>query len=444
MDRRNFKEKKLWYLLDNKLRRQKRKKRVNNQWANFIPGNTRHRIERGDFSIKKLDEKNTLISEFNKEKILHISMDDIEHLCDNEHLKIVNLNEVSWYGKHKPLDERRENCVCCNGEKYKKCDIKYEPIVIEDSINNPLETKYFAMDGRHRFEKMEAQEIHSCRAFVLKYQEIEKYLRAEVVTVERKKLEFVDKVYIFDVDGTLTPSRLPMTKEFEKFFGKWAEKNWYWLVTGSDLPKLQEQLPEYIIQKSQGFFTCCGNEFYGPSLSKHRKKHNFKYSKEFHVSDDLLEYLQNTLDNSDYPIKAGNHIEDRGALLNFSIVGRDCTQEQREEYYKWDKKNNNRKSIANYIEKKWPHLEAVLGGQISIDIYPKGNDKSQVFQEIKEWPRLQERYHVIKNYIFIGDRTEEGGNDYPLAKLMEKTDRCSYHQTKGWEHTKQILEELND
>ena len=53
MDRRNFKEKKLWYLLDNKLRRQKRKKRVNNQWANFIPGNTRNRIERGDFSIKK-------------------------------------------------------------------------------------------------------------------------------------------------------------------------------------------------------------------------------------------------------------------------------------------------------------------------------------------------------------------------------------------------------
>ena len=26
----------------------------------------------------------------------------------------------------------------------------------------------------------------------------------------------MDRIYIFDVDGTLTPSRLPMTKEFEK------------------------------------------------------------------------------------------------------------------------------------------------------------------------------------------------------------------------------------
>ena len=27
----------------------------------------------------------------------------------------------------------------------------------------------------------------------------------------------MDKVYIFDVDGTLTPSRLPMTEEFKEF-----------------------------------------------------------------------------------------------------------------------------------------------------------------------------------------------------------------------------------
>ena len=46
--------------------------------------------------------------------------------------------------------------------------------------------------------------------------------------------------------------------------------------------------------------------------------------------------------------------------------------------------------------------------------------------------------------MFIGDRTMEGGNDYPLAKLMEKTDNCNYYQTEGPEHTKQILESLID
>ena len=34
-----------------------------------------------------------------------------------------------------------------------------------------------------------------------------------------------------------------------------------------------------------------------------------------------------------------------------------------------------------------------------------------------------------KKYFFIGDRTIPGGNDYPLAKLMEETDDCSSFQT---------------
>ena len=52
----------------------------------------------------------------------------------------------------------------------------------------------------------------------------------------------MDKIFIFDVDGTLTPSRQKMTKEFKEFFSKWTEENLFYLVTGSDLPKLQEQM----------------------------------------------------------------------------------------------------------------------------------------------------------------------------------------------------------
>ena len=38
----------------------------------------------------------------------------------------------------------------------------------------------------------------------------------------------------------------------------------------------------------------------------------------------------------------------------------------------------------------------------------------------------------------------KGGNDYPLAKLMEEIDNGSYHQTEGHKETQQILESLND
>ena len=77
----------------------------------------------------------------------------------------------------------------------------------------------------------------------------------------------MDRIFIFDVDGTLTPSRLPMTKEFQKFFKQWIKKNKFYLVTGSDLPKLQEQMCYFDIE-AEGIFTCCGNQFWREALIK--------------------------------------------------------------------------------------------------------------------------------------------------------------------------------
>ena len=47
-------------------------------------------------------------------------------------------------------------------------------------------------------------------------------------------------------------------------------------------------------------------------------------------------------------------------------------------------------------------------------------------------------------YHFIGDKTEEGGNDYSLAKVMEERNDSQVHQTNGWKHTQKILESLID
>ena len=239
----------------------------------------------------------------------------------------------------------------------------------------------------------------------------------------------MDRVYIFDVDGTLTPSRQPITEDFEEFFYKWSMGKKYYLVTGSDLDKLKEQIGLIYLDRAESIFTCCGNQQW--------KNNELLYDNKFNVPKKLKKLLGTVLSNSKYPIKAGNHIEDRGTMVNFSIVGRNCTQEQREEYYKWDKDNNERKMITNAIKEKFPDLDAVIGGQISIDIYPEGKDKSQIFDIIK-----QDRLVKPDEYIFIGDRTMKGGNDYPLAKLMEKTDNCRYFKTEGPEQTMEILQLL--
>jgi len=72
----------------------------------------------------------------------------------------------------------------------------------------------------------------------------------------------MNNVYIFDVDGTLTPSRKPMTKEFQEvFFDEWSKKNTFYLVSGSDLEKMSEQVPPHILERAAGLFCCGGNDY---------------------------------------------------------------------------------------------------------------------------------------------------------------------------------------
>ena len=67
-------------------------------------------------------------------------------------------------------------------------------------------------------------------------------------------------------------------------------------------------------------------------------------------------------------------------------------------------------------------------------------DKSQIIEHIED---IEEKYCPDK-YIFIGDRTMEGGNDYPLAKLMTGKSFRDFYQTEGPEQTQKILESLID
>ena len=156
----------------------------------------------------------------------------------------------------------------------------------------------------------------------------------------------MNKIFIFDVDGTLTPSRQPMTKEFQKFFKEWIKDNNFYLVTGSDIEKLQEQMCMYDIS-AEGIFTCCGNEFWKPDPHIVNISAEMIYDNEFKVSRKLKKLLGTILSNSQYPYRYGNHIENRGSMVNFSIVGRDCTQEQREEYFKYDNEKGERKIIRD-------------------------------------------------------------------------------------------------
>ena len=227
-------------------------------------------------------------------------------------------------------------------------------------------------------------------------------------------------ILLFDVDGTLTPSRGQMDPDFKKFFLTLPN---FSLVTGSDYPKTIEQVGEDVFKQAHYCFNCSGSDVY--LRGKHMAKNSWK------PSNELIEFLEQTLSNSPYPERHGNHIEVRPGMLNFSVVGRNSVGDQRTNYFKWDENNNERQRISVLIRSKFHDLAAEVGGETGIDVYPKGNDKSQVL-----------KYFSGNPIHFFGDRCDPSGNDYSIASRIKKRKTCQVSHVKNWEETWQILKNL--
>ena len=66
--------------------------------------------------------------------------------------------------------------------------------------------------------------------------------------------------FIFDVDGTLTPSRQQIDTEFAVYFTDFCTNNKVYLVTGSDRDKTIEQVGEEVYSLAQRVYNCSGSD----------------------------------------------------------------------------------------------------------------------------------------------------------------------------------------
>lgn len=233
--------------------------------------------------------------------------------------------------------------------------------------------------------------------------------------------------YIFDIDGTITPARLSMTDEMTAVFIRFCLFNKVYLCTGSDWTKVVEQVPLNVLKAVEGVFTCSGNAFYRKGVEE------VKFRNEFEPSEMLLEKLTTFIENSPFPVRTGNHFEFRTGMMNFSVVGRACSQEQRLSYAEWDRINKERETIAVELRHRFPELDFNIGGEISIDIHPKGNDKGRSIELVRS-------FEPYDNIHFFGDRMMPGGNDYPVIKKLSSDDRWT--QVENWKETLQHLQTI--
>lgn len=228
--------------------------------------------------------------------------------------------------------------------------------------------------------------------------------------------------FIFDVDGTLTPSRQVIDSDFAIFFTKFCENNDVYLVTGSDYGKTEEQLGKTIMNAVKVCYNCSGNDVWIQGVNVRTGT--------WTISKELRKFLNSWLQSSRFPIRTANHIEQRPGCANFSVVGRNCSIKERAEYILWDKSKRERETICYQINTTFSGITATIGGETGIDIYPTGCDKGQIAYEFNSFDKL----------YFFGDKTQPGGNDYALAQLLSFPS-VTFAVT-DWEHTYKILKTL--
>lgn len=228
------------------------------------------------------------------------------------------------------------------------------------------------------------------------------------------------KKFIFDVDGTLTPSRKHIDPKFQTFFLDFCANNKVYLVTGSDHPKTLEQLGQDILNLVQICFNCAGNEVWQGTKM---------ISKETWVpSQEIISYLEQLLEKSKFNSRAGNHIELRNGMLNFCIPGRNSNEIQRQQYIEWDKSTSERLHLIEKIKHKFDNsVDSYVGGETGIDIFPKGYGKKQAISRIKS-----KSSDIL---YYFGDQVFENGNDYDAAILC-----THYYNVRDWHDVYEMLE----
>tara|TARA_B110000444_G_scaffold194425_1_gene184716 strand:+ start:310 stop:1050 length:741 start_codon:yes stop_codon:yes gene_type:complete len=223
--------------------------------------------------------------------------------------------------------------------------------------------------------------------------------------------------YIFDVDGTMTPSREGMDLDFEHYFNNWMKDKKVYFATGSDYPKTYDQLGPWICGAARKVFCCLGNSIWC-------------MGDEIHTDDWLLDdgaksFLSLRLDASPFHLRTGQHFEDRPGMCNFSVVGRGASKEERKEYYNYDLKTQERYHIAREFNFAYGNagLKAQVAGETGLDIIPKGKDKSQIANMIKG------------PIVFFGDKMGVEGNDRPLADAIKDREGSSSITVNSWRDT---------
>lgn len=252
------------------------------------------------------------------------------------------------------------------------------------------------------------------------------------MTPSHKKADISSKrLAIFDLDGTLAPSKQPMEPVMAELMDRLLRKMKVAVISGGGYPQFETQFLRSFPAGVDGF----SNLYLLPTSGTRLYAWKGMWAEEYteHLSPTEKEKIMTSLNTAliesgfKFPEKSyGQIIEDRGSQVTFSALGQNAPLEKKAP---WDPDRKLREKIADNLRKRIPEFDVRIGGTTSIDITKRGINKAYGIHKLEQYLKMP-----IDEMVFVGDALFYGGNDYPA-----KTTGVDCIQVSGPEDTARLV-----
>ena len=242
------------------------------------------------------------------------------------------------------------------------------------------------------------------------------------------------KLIAFDLDDTLAVTKSPITDRMAELLEKLLVHYDICVITGGSFEQIKKQVAsrlevEDLLLRKLHLMPTCGTRYYRFNDSK--KEWEKQYAEDLSPAQKkkIIETLEEAAKTLGLWLEnpAGEIIEDRGSQITYSALGQQATPEDK---YAWDQDGTKKHAIRDYAAERLDDLEVRVGGTTSVDVTTIGIDKAYGMKKLIEALGISK-----EEILFIGDKLEEGGNDYPVKAFGIDT-----ISVDGWQDTALALE----
>ncbi len=246
----------------------------------------------------------------------------------------------------------------------------------------------------------------------------------------------IRRAVAFDLDNTLADSKSPISGEMAGLLDRLLARFQVCVISGGKFAQFEAQLIDHLNVAPERLASLhvmptCGTRYYRFDVATGAWQQVYAEDLPADKKAVIVAALNKGAEALGFRETKlwGEQIEDRGSQVTFSALGQEAPVVNKEA---WDPDGAKKRLLRDYVAREIPEFEVRVGGSTSIDVTKHGIDKAYGMKKLIALLGVAK-----KELIFVGDRLDEGGNDYPVKAMGVDCLKVS-----RWQDTALVIETI--